>query len=42
MVVTLLITEAAALILLLGAQVIAELERKTNELTDYKLSGLET
>jgi membrane protein len=33
-VVTLLITEAAALILLLGAQVIAELERKTNELTE--------
>jgi len=32
-VVTLLITEAAALILLLGAQVIAELERRTNELT---------
>jgi membrane protein len=30
-VVTLLITEAAALILLLGAQVIAELERKPNE-----------
>ena len=41
-VVTLLITEAAALILLLGAQVIAELERKTNELTEEKLSGLET
>jgi len=36
-VVTLLITEAAALILLLGAQVIAELERKTNELTEEKL-----
>ena len=41
-VVTLLITEAAALILLLGAQVIAELERKTNELTEEKLSGFET
>lgn len=36
-VVTLLITEAAALILLLGAQIIAELERKTNELTEDKL-----
>jgi hypothetical protein len=33
-VVALLVTEAAALILLLGAQVIAELERKTDELTD--------
>ena len=41
-VVTLLITEAAALILLLGAQVIAELERKTNELTEEKRSGFET
>jgi membrane protein len=41
-VVTLLITEAAALILLLGAQVIAELERKTNDLTEEKLSGFET
>jgi hypothetical protein len=40
--VTLLITEAAALILLLGAQVIAELERKTNELTEEKLSEFET
>jgi YihY family inner membrane protein len=37
-VVTLLITEAAALIVLLGAQVIAELERKPNELTEEKLS----
>jgi membrane protein len=41
-VVTLLITEAAALILLLGAQVIAELERQTNELTEEKRSGFET
>ena len=41
-VVTLLITEAAALILLLGAQVIAELEHKTNGLTEEKLSGIET
>ena len=41
-VVTLLITEAAALILLLGAQVIAELERKTDELSEEKLSGFET
>jgi YihY family inner membrane protein len=41
-VVALLITEAAALILLLGAQVIAELERKTNELTEEKLSGFRT
>jgi len=40
-VVTLLITEAAALILLLGAQVIAELERKTKELTEGRLSGFE-
>ena len=40
-VVTLLITEAAALILLLGAQVIAELERRTNELTEEKRSGFE-
>jgi len=34
--------EAVALILLLGAQVIAELERKTDELTGEKLSGFET
>jgi YihY family inner membrane protein len=39
--VTLLITEAAALIVLLGAQVIAELERKTNELTEEILSEFE-
>jgi hypothetical protein len=31
-----------ALILLLGAQVIAELERKPDELTEEKLSGIET
>jgi YihY family inner membrane protein len=41
-VVALLSTEAVALILLLGAQVIAELERKTDELTEEKLSGFET
>ena len=41
-VVTLLITEAAALILLLGAQVIAELERKTNAVTEERLSGFGT
>jgi len=41
-VVALLIIEAATLILLLGAQVIAELERKTNELTREKLLGFET
>ena len=41
-VVALLITEAIALILLLGAQVIAELEHKTDELTEEKLSGFET
>jgi membrane protein len=41
-VVTLLITEAAALILLLGAQVIAELERETNESTEERHSGLES
>jgi membrane protein len=41
-VVALLIIEAATLILLLGAQVIAELERKTDELTEEKLSGFET
>jgi uncharacterized BrkB/YihY/UPF0761 family membrane protein len=40
-VVTLLITEAAALILLLGAQVIAELEHETNKLTEEKPSGFE-
>jgi hypothetical protein len=41
-VVALLSTEAVALILLLGAQVIAELERKTDELTEDELSGFET
>jgi len=41
-VVALLSVEAIALILLLGAQVIAELERKTDGLTDEKLSGFET
>ncbi|HME42190.1 MAG TPA: YihY/virulence factor BrkB family protein [Syntrophorhabdales bacterium] len=41
-VVALLITEAISLILLLGAQVIAELEHKTNELGDGTLSGFET
>ena len=41
-VVALLCIEAATLIFLLGAQVIAELERKTDELTEEKLSGLET
>jgi len=41
-VVALLSVEAVALILLLGAQVIAELERKTGELTEEKLSGFET
>ena len=41
-VVALLSTEAIALILLLGAQVIAELERKPDELTDEKRSGFET
>ena len=41
-VVALLSIEAVALILLLGAQVIAELERKTNELTEGNLSGFET
>jgi len=41
-VVTLLTIETVVLILLLGAQVIAELERKTDELTEEKLSGFET
>ncbi|HBH87823.1 MAG TPA: ribonuclease R [Syntrophaceae bacterium] len=41
-VVFLLSIEAAALILLLGAQVIAELERKNEDLTGGKLSGFET
>ena len=41
-VVALLITEAISLILLLGAQVIAELEHKTNEPGDGTLSGFET
>ncbi len=41
-VVFLLSIEAAALILLLGAQVIAELERKNKDLTGETLSGFET
>ena len=41
-VVALLSTEAIALILLLGAQVIAELERKPDELTEKDGSGFET
>jgi len=41
-VVFLLSVEAAALILLLGAQVIAELERKNEDVTGEKLSGFET
>jgi YihY family inner membrane protein len=41
-VVALLSVEAVALILLLGAQVIAELERKPDELTEEKQSGFET
>jgi membrane protein len=41
-VVALLSIDAVALILLLGAQVIAELERKTDELTEECLSGFET
>jgi membrane protein len=41
-VVALLSVEAVALILLLGAQVIAELERKTDELTEEKPSSFET
>jgi membrane protein len=40
-VVALLITEAIALILLLGAQVIAELEHKTDSLTEKKPLGFE-
>ena len=41
-VVALLSVEAVTLILLLGAQVIAELERKTDELTEKKLSSFKT
>jgi membrane protein len=41
-VVALLSIEVIALILLFGAQVIAELERKTDELTEENLSGFET
>lgn len=41
-VVALLSVQAAALIVLLGAQVIAELERKTDELPEEKLSGFQT
>ncbi len=41
-VVALLSIEAVSLILLLGAQVIAEFERKTDELTEESLSGFET
>ena len=41
-VVALLSIEAIAVILLLGAQVIAELERKPDELTRQELSGFET
>jgi membrane protein len=41
-VVALLSTEAVALILLFGAQVIAELERKTDEFGKENLSGFET
>ena len=41
-VVALLSVEAVALILLLGAQVIAELERKPDESTEEKPSGFET
>jgi YihY family inner membrane protein len=41
-VVALLTIEAGALILLLGAQVIAELERRTDEGSGEKLSGFET
>jgi membrane protein len=42
LVVALLSVEAIALILLLGAQVIAELECKTDDLPEEKLSGFET
>jgi len=41
-VVALLSVGAVTLILLLGAQVIAELERRTDEVTEEKLSGFET
>ncbi len=41
-VVALLSVEAVALIVLLGAQVIAELERKTDDLAEQQLSGFET
>jgi hypothetical protein len=41
-VVALISVEAVALILLLGGQVIAELERKTGESTEKILSGFET
>ncbi len=41
-VVALLSVEAVALILLFGAQVIAELERKPDDLTEEKRSGFET
>jgi uncharacterized BrkB/YihY/UPF0761 family membrane protein len=41
-VVALLSTEAVALILLLGAQVIAELERTTKDDTNAVLSGFTT
>jgi membrane protein len=41
-VVALLSTEAIALILLLGAQVIAELERTTDARGKKKISGFET
>lgn len=41
-VVALLSIEAVSLILLLGAQVIAELERKSDKLTEESLSGFET
>lgn len=41
-VVALLSVEAVALIVLLGAQVIAELERKTDKVTEEKLSGFHT
>jgi len=41
-VIALLSVEAAALILLFGAQVIAELERKPDELAEEKRSGFET